>query len=131
MRWLIIAPEQDTDMIAAESFLAGYKAEYRKIVIHKDLSIVELLKDINDILQVTHCIVVDSIRMRGLTDYSFILGVLTGQQVRTFVYTGGEYVKDYESLNIQNQSFFHCYDDLSQMFNDISQRYEQFKNEAL
>jgi hypothetical protein len=127
MRWLIIAPCQDPDTMAAENFLAGYKAEYRKIFIYKGLSHSDFLKDLKDVLQVTHCIIVGSAEMHGVSDYAFVLGVLTGQQVRTFIYTGGAYEKDYEELNIQDRSFFHCYDNLSEMFNFISTKYEQYR----
>ena len=91
MNWLIIAPDLKNKYLKqVEDFLENnHQIVPFEIYIYEGISRSELYDDLKHVTQSTHCIVLDSNEMSGLDDYKYILGVLAGKSVHTFVHTGG------------------------------------------
>lgn len=130
MKWLIIAPDmQDKNLSMTENFLDSQNAEYVEVFLSQDSKIEALSRDIHKAMSVSHCIIIDSHKMFSAPDYAGFLGLLLGKKIMTFIYTGGQYDKRYEKIQVEGQSFFRCFDDLDSLIKYVSNNYTLYEIE--
>ena len=130
MKWMIVAPDMtDKNLSVIENFLDSEDAEYVEVFLGQDAKIESLSKDVQKAMATTHCIVVDSHRMATSGDYAALLGLLLGGKIMTFVHTGGQYEKHYEKIQVEGQSFFHCFDDINNLVKYVTNNYSLYELE--
>lgn len=130
MKWMIIAPDMvDKNLSVVENFLDSKGTEYEEVFLKQDANIETLSHDVKRALSVSHCIIIDSSKVATSVDYVLFLGLLAGNNVMTFVYTGGEYVKHYEKLKVEGQTFFHSFDDINNLIKYITNNYALYELE--
>jgi len=128
VNWLIIAPSaEDVNLKKIKNFLrVRHNVTAYEIDLFANLTSEELYEDLRHVVQTTHCIILDSAKLSVLKDYSFILGVLSGKDIQTFIYTGGKYDKRYETLSVDRSSCFHVYDSLEEMAKYVDLMFDTF-----
>ena len=130
MNWLIIAPQsKDPCSQMVEEFLqTKFNIVPYEIVVYPNIPVEELYDDCKHILQTTHCIIIDSERMYKLKDYNFILGLLTGKQVKTFIYEGRPYIRRYEVLEKDktDPAFFRTYSQIQELLCVVEKEFPQY-----
>ena len=128
MNWLVIAPDvKDENLIKVEEFLEERNNTPYEIFIYDGIPKDELYDDIKHIMQTTHCIVLDSAKMTNLSDYVFIMGALSGKGLRTFIYTGGNYLKRYETLNSSSKALLNSFSSVDDMLSFIDKNFKEYE----
>ncbi|MFA6937524.1 MAG: ankyrin repeat domain-containing protein [Treponema sp.] len=128
MNWLVIAPDvKDENLIKVEEFLEERNNTPYEIFIYDGIPKDELYDDIKHIMQTTHCIVLDSAKMTNLSDYVFIMGALSGKGLRTFIYTGGNYLKRYETLNSSSKALLNSFSSVEDMLSFIDKNFKEYE----
>lgn len=94
MKWLIIAPDmQDKYLKAIEDFFENnHKCEISEVYadLNKTKTESELLDDLHEVYNATHCIILDADLMVHEPDCIFALGVMCGKNVKTFIHGSSE-----------------------------------------
>ena len=130
MKWLIIAPDvHDENIQPVETCLAALGSEYTEVFIDPDEPKSVFITTIESILKFSYCIILDSCMLHGQSNYTFLLGLLLGQETNTFIYTGGKYNRQYEKINIEGQSYFRSFDSIKALLQYIKNNYELYKLE--
>ena len=91
MNWIIIAPDlKNKHLKEVEDFLENKHGFVPiEIYVYEGISREEFVDGLKHVMQSTHCIILDGMSMMGLDDYKFLMGVLSGKGIRTFVHSGG------------------------------------------
>lgn len=127
MKWLIVCPDvSNRNLMFVEDFLDEHNAAYKEIFIDSESSKEDFLKDIKDIAEATHCIIIDSYSMQTFSNYAILLGTLIGKKTKTFISTGQKYERVYEKVSLDGQSFFRCFEELNALLQYLKNNYELY-----
>lgn len=131
MNWLIIAPNSKESHIKAlkEYLEKKFKIIPYEIFIYNNIPRDELFDDLKHITQATHCIILDAATVSESPDYGFILGILLGKQVRTFILEGRPFEHRYLEVDKTKRPLLRMYKQLDDLFYAMSSDYEQFVKE--
>lgn len=126
MNWLVIAPDvKNENLKQVEEFLEKkHGITPFEVFIYEGVPKDELYDDLTHILQTTHCVIVDSNQMKDYPDYVYVLGALAGKSIKTFIYSGQQSVKRYETLNSPKpRALTKCYSSMESMLRDIEKKF--------
>ncbi len=130
MNWLIIAPDLKNKYLKdVENFLENkHNIVPYEIYIYNGISQAELFDDLKHVTQSTHCIILDAASMSSLDEYKFMIGVLTGKGVQTFVHFSGKGSR-FELVDSGRYSLFHSYASVEVLLSSVDSEFERFKAE--
>ena len=127
MKWLIVSPDMTNQkLLSVEDLLDEHEASYKEIFIDSGTTKAEFVKDLKDISEASHCIILDSYIIHEIPNYAILLGTLIGSRIKTFICLGQKYEKDYEKVNLDGQSFFRCFDELKALLQYLRNNYELY-----
>ena len=132
MNWLIVAPDKASkDLSTVKDFLNGKKDSIKELFICENLSkaqIEEVLKEMED---VSHCIILDTIKIQNNTNYTFLLGLLCGLKIGTFLQVNPGVFSKYEILKYQFGMFFKIYENVNDILSSIEKNYTSYEKAFL
>lgn len=128
MNWLIIAnKKEDENLIQVQHFLEfKHKVTPYEIFLKNLLTEDELHDAVRHVAQATHCIIVDSSSMQNSTDYLFLLGALSGNNVKTFIYQNKPNGSKYEGLTSLLPQQSNTYTNLNTLLRTIDADFPSF-----
>lgn len=134
MNWLIITSSPDDENVKlVEKFIAEKSGTApASLLLYPNISQDELYGAVQKIMLSTHCIILDSEKIHKLHDYSFILGLLSGKQIPTFILEGRPYIRKFEVLEKEKagNSIFRCFSSFQELIDSIDTNYEKFHKEC-
>ena len=129
MNWLVISHDmQDEKIRAVEDFLYGKNGTEPYEIFLKDPMDSEGLYDcMKHTLQSTHCRGLDCDRLVNQPDFVFLLGVLTGKRVQTFIQGNREKAGRFSDLDTDGQGLFKCFDDMEGLLGHLESKFPDFE----
>lgn len=130
MNWLIIAPNlKNKNLKLVEDFLDERQIIPHEIYIFEGLGKDELYDGVKHVMQATHCIILDSEEMCSLPDYDFMMGLLVGKNVTTFVHMGSRKDTRFESFESNRHSVCHTYSSVEDILKHLEKNFSNFLKE--
>ncbi|MCH5291225.1 MAG: ankyrin repeat domain-containing protein [Treponema sp.] len=131
MNWLIIAPDvRNKNLKEVETFLEDVHGQVPFELFFATVPTAHELYDcFRQVMQATHCIILDSAHLSAKRDYVYIMGALAGKGIPTFVYKGGSYEQRYEILDTGSFGLCHSFDKLDDMLMDIESHFADYQAE--
>ena len=129
MNWLIIAQNlQDERLKDVENFLFSKNGiTPYEIFLNDPLDSACLYDCMKHTLQSTHCIIMDCEKMKDNPDFVFLLGILAGKRIATFIDGEAEKIGRFSDLDSDGQELFKCFADIPAMIEYMENGFASFE----
>ncbi len=115
MNWLVISQNiQDERLKTIESYLFS-KNEITPFEVFLDGAVDgdSLHENMRHALQSTHCIILDCDKLKDRPDFIFLLGILAGKRIKTYVIGEKSKIEQVACIDTEGQGLFKCFENLS------------------
>ncbi len=129
MNWLVISPNiRDEKLKIIEDFLFSHdKITPHEIFLTDPMDRETLCDSMRHSLQSTHCIILDCDKMVNLPDFVFLLGMLAGKRVETFIQGQKTKIGRFSYLDSDCQGLFKCYEDFDSLMSMVEKKFPEME----
>ena len=131
MNWLLISQSiQDEKIKGVENLLfTKNETEPYEIFLSEPMDSEELYDCMKHTMQATHCVILDCDTLAEHQDFIFLLGLLVGKRVRTFVHGDMSRLEHFSALDFDGQGLFKCFATIEELVGHLECEYPAFERQ--